>query len=183
MFGGYGYIGEYPVEQLVRDGKIMSIYEGTNGVQAMDLLGRKMRMEGGALFMEWMEDAQKDIAEGNALGFADEGEALNKAVQTLGMTAMHLGQVGMTGDLEGAMVQATPFQRMFGTVVLGLEALRQAVAAKRVIEERGETPHLKSKVLNLKFYVANVLPQAVALGKGIQSGDKSCLDDGLFLTR
>src|SRR5690606_4739763 len=55
VYGGYGYIQEYPVEQLVRDTKIQSIYEGTNGIQAMDLLGRKMRIANGALFQAWAE--------------------------------------------------------------------------------------------------------------------------------
>lgn len=180
VLGGYGYIGEYPVEQLVRDGKIMSIYEGTNGIQALDLLGRKMRQKGGQLFMDWMQDGLALCAQGKQAGFEKEASQLEKAVNQIGATAMHLGQVGMGGNLEGTLLQATPFLEMFGTVHLGLEALDQACVARRVIDRDGETRHLKGKLLNLSFYTANLLPKAVALGKAIQAGDESCLTEGLF---
>ena len=70
---------------------------------------------------------------------------------------------------------------LFGTIHLALEALQQARVAKRVIAERGETPHLKGKALNLRFFVANLLPQSIALAKAIQSSDDSCLDESLFV--
>ncbi|MEZ4317944.1 MAG: acyl-CoA dehydrogenase [Myxococcota bacterium] len=180
VLGGYGFIGEYPVEQLVRDGKIMSIYEGTNGIQALDLLGRKMRQKGGGLFMDWMQDALKECGFAREVGFGDEAAALEKAINHIGATAMHLGQVGMGGNMEGTLLQATPFLEMFGTVHLGLEAIQQARVAKKVIERDGESRHLKGKIANLRFYVANILPKAVALGKIIQGGDETCLEAGLF---
>jgi len=180
VMGGYGFIGEYPMEQLLRDAKIMSIYEGTNGIQALDLLGRKMRMKGGALFMDWMQDANQEVGKAVEAGFAAEAEAVGKSIQALGAAAMHLAGVGGTGNVDGAMLQATPFQRMFGTVQLAIECLQQARIAKDVIAERGSTPHLASKALNLRFYVNHILPQAVALGKTIRSGDESCLDEALF---
>ena len=93
---------------------------------------------------------------------------------------MHLAQVGMTSGIDSAMLQAVPFQRMLGTAVLALEALDQAAVAHRLIAANGETPHLAGKLLNLRFYVHNILPTAVALGKGIQSSDESCLDPRLF---
>jgi len=180
VLGGYGYIGEYPVEQLVRDGKIMSIYEGTNGIQALDLLGRKMRVKGGQLFMDWMQDGLKECAAAKAEGFEAEAAAVEKAINHIGATAMHLGQLGMAGNMEGTLLQATPFQEMFGTVHLGLEALNQARVAKKVIARDGESTHLSGKLANLKFYTANILPKAVAIGKSIQHGDESCLAPGLF---
>jgi alkylation response protein AidB-like acyl-CoA dehydrogenase len=179
-FGGYGYIGEYPIEQVVRDMKITSIYEGTNGIQAMDLIGRKLRQKNGALFMEWMQDALSFLGSAAEEGFEDEAANLTKSVNALAATAMHLSGLGMKGNLPGVFVQASPFQKMFGYVHLGLESLEQARVAKRLMAESGETVHLKSKQLNVKFYVANILPQAIALGKSIQVGDESCLDDSLF---
>lgn len=179
VLGGYGYIGEYPMEQLVRDAKIMSIYEGTNGVQAMDLLGRKMRMKGGKVFMEWLGDAQKLVH--SCLGeFPDEAGAIGKAVGHVGATAMHLGGLGQRGNMAGAMLQATPFQTMMGHVVLALEALDQARVAKAKIDAGEDTPFMQGKLLNLKFFVHNLLPSAVALGKAIQAGDESSLDEILF---
>jgi hypothetical protein len=69
---------------------------------------------------------------------------------------------------------------MFGTVLLGMEALEQAVVARRLAGERGDSPLYTGKLRNLEFYVTSLLPHAVALGKSIQSGDESCLDPALF---
>jgi alkylation response protein AidB-like acyl-CoA dehydrogenase len=180
VLGGYGYIGEYPVEQLVRDAKIMSIYEGTNGIQALDLLGRKLRQKGGALFMDWMQDGLKECALGKSDGFEVEATALEKAVNATGAAAMHLGAIGMQGNLEGALVQAYPFLQMMGNVHLGLETLNQARAARAMIASDGDSPRRRAKFANLKFYVANLLPMAHAHGKRVQSGDVSALDEALF---
>jgi len=179
VLGGYGYTQEYPMEQLVRDAKIASVYEGTNGIQAMDLLARKLRQKGGALLMDWIQDSGK-LCTASMEDFPAEAGALAKAIQHVGATAMHLGGLGAQGKLDSTLLQATPFLNMFGTVHLGLEALHQARTAKKVIAERGETPHLKGKLLNLSFYTSNLLPKAIALGKSIQVGDESCMDEVLF---
>jgi hypothetical protein len=78
------------------------------------------------------------------------------------------------------MLQAAPFLDQFGYVAIAVEALSQAVVAKRVIAERGSTPHLAAKAANLAFVVAHLLPRATALGKVVTSGDESCLDPELF---
>lgn len=179
-YGGYGYIGEYPVEQLVRDAKITSIYEGTNGIQAMDLVGRKLRIGGGALFIEWMNEANGALSQAGDAGFVAQAGALGKAVQQLAGAAMHLAGLGKARKVEAAMAQAYPFLRMFGTVLLGMEALEQAVVAQRLAAERGPSPLLTGKLRNLDFFVASLLPQAIGLGKSITSGDESCLDPELF---
>ncbi len=180
VFGGYGYTQEFPVEQVVRDAKIQSIYEGTNGIQALDLLGRKMRIGGGKLFMAWMQDAGKRLEAGKQAGFAAEADAINKAMQNVGASAMHIAGVGGKGNIDAAMINAVPFLNSFGYVVLGLEALEQAIVAKSMIESKGETAFLKGKLLNLSFYVARILPIATALCKTVQSGDASALDPSLF---
>ncbi|TPV95691.1 MAG: acyl-CoA dehydrogenase [Myxococcales bacterium FL481] len=180
VFGGYGYISEYPVEQLVRDAKIQSIYEGTNGIQALDLLARKLRIDGGRLLMEWMQDAQQRAEAGKAAGFSDDAAALTKAVQAVGASAMHLGGQAQKGEVEGAMLQAVPFLRAFGLVVLGLECMEQAVLAHGAIESGRDDALLRGKSLNLRFYVHQILPGAIALAKSIQSGDVSCLDPQLW---
>lgn len=179
IFGGYGFTQEFPVEQLVRDAKIQSIYEGTNGIQALDLVGRKMRMEGGRLFMEWMQYAKERAAAGAEAGFTAEAEAFNKSIDAVGAAAMHMAGVGQK-DIEAAMLYAVPFLNAMGYVVLGLEALDQAVVAKAKIEAGTETPFLKGKLLNLDFYVANFLTKVVGLSKTVRSGDTSCLDAALF---
>ncbi|HRI09009.1 MAG TPA: acyl-CoA dehydrogenase [Nannocystaceae bacterium] len=180
VYGGYGYTGEFPVEQLVRDAKIMSIYEGTNGIQALDLLGRKMRIGSGALFIEWMQETESELRRHAKAGFIPQAAAISKVVQSLAATAMHLANLARTRKIDAAMVQATPFLRMFGLVLLAVEAIEQAAVAKRLIETKGSTPYLRGKLLSLDFYVTSVLPQAIALSKIIQSGDESALDPELF---
>lgn len=180
VYGGYGYIGEYPVEQLVRDVKICSIYEGTNGIQAMDLVGRKLRVGGGALFIQWMQETEAELAAASAAGHVAAAAAISKAVQLLAASAMHLAGLGKARKIEAAMSQAVPFCRMFGLVLLGVECVDQAMVAARLRDTRGDEPLLVGKQRNLEFYVSAILPQAIALGKTIQSNDESALDPSLF---
>lgn len=181
VLGGYGFLSEFPVEQHMRDNKIASIYEGTNGIQAMDLLGRKLRIKNGALFMEWLEEFTKELDTAKGKGIDNEIKELEKARDTLGAAAMHLAQLAFGGNLASAMLHACNFLTAFGTVVLGQQALLQASTAIRMLAAgEGEQRHLKGKLLNLKFYVANLLPQATALSRVIRSGDESCLDELLF---
>ncbi|MCA9708313.1 MAG: acyl-CoA dehydrogenase [Myxococcales bacterium] len=181
VYGGYGFIKEYPVEQLVRDSKIQSIYEGTNGIQAMDLLGRKMRINGGALFMEWMADTQILLQEAGKEGFGAQAGAIQRAIGQLGASAMHLGKLAGDRKIDTAFLQAVPFLKTFGYTLLAMEALDQARVAKKLIAEHGEEkPLWVRKLAGLDFYVNSVLPQAVAWAKAVQSGDESPLDDRVF---
>lgn len=183
-YGGYGYIGEYPVEQHLRDAKISSIYEGTNGIQAMDLLGRKMRKGSGALFMQWLNECNLELERARGTHkMDDEVAGLERARDQLGQTAMHLGALGMQGNIRGAMLQASPFLEQFGIVVLGLHAVWQARVALELLDKspsEADAKFYNGKVANARFYVRNLLPKATALAKGIQSADESCLADGLF---
>jgi alkylation response protein AidB-like acyl-CoA dehydrogenase len=182
-FGGYGYTGEYSVEQVVRDTKIASIYEGTNGIQAMDLLGRKMSKAQGALFMTWMNGLNAELERCKAHEqLADDITAIEKARDSLGASAMHLGGLGMQGQVRGAMLQASPFLDQFGNVVLAQQAIIQArIALEKLDAARGqEVNYLKGKVLGCHFYCNNVLPHSMALGKSIRNADESCLDEVLF---
>ncbi len=181
VYGGYGFTKEFPVEQLVRDSKIQSIYEGTNGIQALDLLGRKMRINGGALFMEWMADAQVLLQESGKEGFGAQAGAIQRAIGQLGASAMHLGKLAGDRKINTAFLQAVPFLKTFGYVLLAMEALDQARVAKKLIAENGEEkPLWIRKVAGLDFYVNHLLPQAVAWAKTVQSNDESPLDERLF---
>ncbi len=183
-YGGYGYISEYPVEQYVRDCKIASIYEGTNGVQAMDLIGRKMRAKQGMIFMTWMTELNESLAAAKATGALDqEVAAMEKARDDLANCAMHLGGLGMQGNLKGAFLQASPFLTLFGTVVLGREAIEQARAAHEKLQGEitdNDQRFYKGKLLNARFYASAVLPTTKAIAATITSGDASCMDEALF---
>ena len=93
---------------------------------------------------------------------------------------MHLGQLAGGGKIEPAFLQAVPFLKTFGVVLLGLEALDQARVAKKLIAERGASPLLQRKLLGVDFYVAHILPQAVAYAKTVTSSDESPLDEAIF---
>jgi len=183
-YGGYGYTKEYPVEQYVRDTKISSIYEGTNGVQAMDLLGRKMRAQQGMVFMAWMSETAEVLEAARATDKLNaEVTNMENARDALANCAMHLGGLGMAGDFKGAMLQASPFLTLFGHVALGREAMEQALIALKKLDGEvtdSERTFYKGKILNAKFYAHNVLPTSTALAAAITSGDASCMDEALF---
>ena len=185
VFGGYGYTGEYPVEQVVRDTKIASIWEGTNGIQALDLLGRKMRKKNGMVFMGWMQEAGNTISAAKAHGELKEpAEALEKALNALGAAAMHLSGLGMQGQLDAAMAHASAFLDAMGCVVLGLHALWQGTIAQARLDagelSEADSNFYRGKVVGAQFYAAQVLPKAIATTKVIRSGDQTCMDPALF---
>ncbi len=183
VFGGYGYCGEYPVEQYVRDAKIFSIYEGTNGIQALDLLGRKVSMGGGILLLRYMGEINEilDGARGRQT-LAIEIEAVEKARDLLGAVTFQLGSYNASGDRAYPVLQATPYLNLFGTVVLAVELLKQAALADRALEQGGaslsspDASFYRNKVRTARFYIHNILPQARSLAKGIEAGDRSALE-------
>jgi hypothetical protein len=136
VYGGYGYTQEYPIEQLARDCKIASIYEGTNGIQAMDLLARKLGMKKGQVFMRFMQDVQKTTA------IAKEhqqlkplAENLDNALNKLGEAAMHMGTTAMSPKLRTAFAFASPFLRAMGDVIMGWMLLWRANTALPKLEK------------------------------------------------
>jgi alkylation response protein AidB-like acyl-CoA dehydrogenase len=130
VFGGYGYTKDYPVEQLLRDCKITSIYEGTNGIQAMDLLGRKLGLKKGAVFMNLLQEMQNTIEQAKAYDALKElHPKLGKAVTRLGEIAMHIGQTAMSPDFKTAFGFAQPFQDVMGDVIMAWMHLWRATLA------------------------------------------------------
>ena len=131
VHGGYGYCGEYPVEQLCRDVKITSIYEGTNGIQAMDLVGRKLSMKKGALVMGWMKEINEFIEKHRAHpAFGPAIAQLEKAKNTLVTVSMHFAKVAAGGDRLYPMLHACLYLEMFGETELAYLLLHQAIIAK-----------------------------------------------------
>jgi len=130
VFGGYGYTKDYPVEQLLRDCKITSIYEGTNGIQAMDLLGRKLGQKNGVVFMNLLQEIQNTIERAKDFTeLKDLHPEVNKAVTRLGEIAMHIGQTAMSPDFKTAFAFAQPFQDVMGDVILAWMLLWRATLA------------------------------------------------------
>jgi alkylation response protein AidB-like acyl-CoA dehydrogenase len=167
IYGGYGYIKEYPMEQLLRDCRITPIYEGTNGIQAMDLLGRKLGMNKGKPIMDLMVEIQHTIADAKAnsktTGLAAKVE---KALNKLGEVALNLGQTAMSPKVMAAFAHAYPFMEVAGDVVLAWQLLWRATLAARKLDNgarKKDAVFYEGQLKSAEFFIHTLLP--VALGK------------------
>jgi alkylation response protein AidB-like acyl-CoA dehydrogenase len=166
VYGGYGYIREYPQEQLVRDCRITMIYEGTNGIQAMDLLGRKLGMNGGKPIMDLFAEVQQCIGEAKALSaLAPLAEQVEKAANKLGEVAMHMGATAMSEKVLTAFANAYPFMEVCGDVTLAWMLLWRATIAARKQDKAKKRDRVfyEGQIKTCEFFVGNLLP--ISLGK------------------
>jgi alkylation response protein AidB-like acyl-CoA dehydrogenase len=176
VFGGHGYIREWGMEQFVRDARIAQIYEGTNGVQAMDLVGRKLAKDGGrgvrALFAAVAADIASAKAHGDAAGLADP---LEKALGDLQASTMWLAQNGMT-DPNNAGAGAYAYMQLMGLVSLGWMWLKMAsVAQKLLADGSDESDFLEAKLTTARFFAKRELVGSSALRGQIEAGGDSVM--------
>jgi acyl-CoA dehydrogenase len=164
VHGGMGYIGETGVEQHERDIRIAAIYEGTNGVQAMDLVGRKLPMRAGGVVTDQLAaiDATVGLLDGD---LAPIGERLADAVAALREATDWLLANAPT-DPRHALAGASPYLRMFGTVLGGWFLARQALAARAAGDDRFHA----AKVVTATYYADQVLPTARGLLPSVTAG-------------
>ncbi|MGA9476735.1 MAG: acyl-CoA dehydrogenase [Desulfobacterales bacterium] len=162
VYGGYGYIRDYPMEQLLRDCRITMIYEGTNGIQAMDLLGRKLGLNQGKPIMDLLGEIQKTLARAKGVerlkGLADRVE---KAVNRLGETALHLGQTAMSPKVLNAFAFAHPFMDVCGDVILAWLHLWRATVAVAALEKgakKKDAAFYEGQVKSAEFFIHTILP-------------------------
>jgi alkylation response protein AidB-like acyl-CoA dehydrogenase len=184
VFGGHGYIWENGMEQYVRDARIAQIYEGTNGVQAMDLVGRKLALNGGRALQAFLKIVATEVAEakGNEklAGFAD---ALEKACQQLQAATMWLMQNAMKNP-DNAGAGAHHYMHILGIVSTGLMWLRMAKAASDLLAAgEGDARYLEAKLVTARFFAERIMPDAGALRRKIEGGAESlmALDPDMFL--
>jgi alkylation response protein AidB-like acyl-CoA dehydrogenase len=196
IHGGYGYCREYPVEQFLRDIKIASIYEGTNGIQALDLVGRKLSMHQGALFRAivaetgiLLKTAKKNYR------LKDIVEPFDAARKQLIEVTRYFGLKSITEDFMIPVLYATPYLELFGDVAVGFMLLWQAVIADRRLNElytdaKADTPQKKAefvrsnrsaafyrgKVASAEFFANSILSLAQGKARAIMSGERSALD-------
>ncbi len=139
IYGGYGFTREYPVEQLLRDCKITSIYEGTSGIQAMDLLGRKLTMKNGAAFQALLCEMETTIARAAAMPeLSDMASGLKTVVDGMKTAADTLIQLMMSAHLLEALAASHPFLEVMGDVIMGWMLLwRAAVAVPELLRISG----------------------------------------------
>lgn len=139
ILGGYGYTSEYLPEAYMRDQKLNTLHEGTNGIQSMDLLGRKVMSKGGASLRALAEEIGASVARAREAGCDPElCSALDEAVGTVGAITMELGQRGMAGDADAMLGHSWDYLDMFATLVIGWQWLNMAAVAKSapISEER-----------------------------------------------
>jgi alkylation response protein AidB-like acyl-CoA dehydrogenase len=164
VHGGMGYIGETGVEQHERDVRIAAIYEGTNGVQAMDLVGRKLPMRAGGVVHDQLAAMEATVAELDG-DLAPIGESLADAVAALREATDWLLAHGLA-DPRDALAGATPYLRLFGTVLGGWFLARQALAARAA----GDDGYHAAKVVTARYYADQVLPTARGLLPAVSAG-------------
>jgi len=175
VFGGHGYIREYGMEQYVRDARIAMIYEGTNGVQAMDLVGRKLPRHGGKAAMALFGLISADIAEARDGPQAALAGHLEKAVGQLQAGAMWLMQNSMK-DPNNAGAAAYPLMTMMGVVALGWMWLKMARAAQALLDAgEGDKAFLEAKLVTARFYAERILPDAGALRRKLEGGAEAVM--------
>ena len=176
VYGGHGYIEEHGMSQFARDARITQIYEGANGVQALDLVGRKLAADGGKPVMAFFEMIKGFIAE-NSGGDLDEDfleplKAASKDLQAAGMFFMQNGMKNPNAALAGSY----DFMHLFGHVCLGFMWARMGVASQKALADgASDEAFHRAKLATGRFYMARQLPATKMHLARIQSGDSTVM--------
>ncbi|MDD5711922.1 MAG: acyl-CoA dehydrogenase [Smithellaceae bacterium] len=181
VYGGYGYCAEYPAEQFMRDMKIASLYEGTNGIQALDLVGRKLGMKKGAYFMTLLGEMNATVAKYKGLdGLADIAADVQAAGNTLAETSMFFASSAKAGKFMIPVSNAYPFMMMMGRIVIAWLLLWEAGVATAKLagidKDSADGIYLKGKVSTARYFIKHVLPEIDGVVRAIKSEDLSMLD-------
>ena len=172
VYGGHGYIRDHGMEQLVRDARICMIYEGANGIQALDLVGRKMPAHMGRFLRQFFHPVQAFIEENAA---DPKVLPLAKSFAALQQATAHLAAVSLK-DPEEAGAAATDYLRLMGLVALGFMWAKSAkVAEAKLPDANGDAGFYKAKLTTAQFFADRLLPQTGALWSAIKSGKASMM--------
>ncbi len=175
VHGGYGVIGEYGVEQYVRDVRVTMIYEGTNGIQALDLVGRKLPQAAGKYLRVFFHPIDAFIAghKDNA-AMAEFIKPLAKNVEYLQQATMYIAGAGLKNP-DDAAAGAVEYQKMFALVALAHGWARQAEIAMGKLASGDEKEFYQAKIDTARFFMQKILPQTTSLLQSIVSGSKSMM--------
>lgn len=176
VYGGHGYITEWGMEQFVRDARIAMIYEGTNGIQAMDLVGRKLGQNGGRAVQALFGVIAAEIAEAKGSEkLASFAEALETANGELQKATMWFMQHGMTNP-NNAGAGAYHYMHIMGIVSLGLMWLRMSKAAQAALEAgTGNAKYYEAKLVTAQYFAERFLPDAGSLRRKIEGGSEAIM--------
>jgi alkylation response protein AidB-like acyl-CoA dehydrogenase len=183
VYGGHGYIRDHGMEQLVRDARISMIYEGTNGVQALDLVGRKLPQGAGRMLRTFFHPVSAFVEAHS--GHAQLGEMVRGLGKAFGALQLATGQLAAKGlaDPEEAGAAATEYLRLFGLVALGFMWARTAViAVDRLAGGDADAAFYNAKLITARFYMERVLPQVGGLLVAIKAGKGAmmAMDEAAF---
>ncbi|WP_454744398.1 acyl-CoA dehydrogenase C-terminal domain-containing protein [Ciceribacter selenitireducens] len=177
VFGGHGYIEEHGMSQYVRDARIAMIYEGANGIQALDLVGRKLGANGGravmALFKEIGDFCEENRADENLSFFT---KSLKKGLNDLQASTMWFMQNAMAKP-DNAGAGSTDYMHMFGLVVLGYMWAKMAKAANESLAAgTGDADYFKNKLLTGRFFMEKIMPETALRKIRIEAGADSVME-------
>ena len=193
VYGGYGYIQEYPVEQLMRDSRIFMIYEGTNGIQAMDLIGRKLSMNKGASFAHFMDQIKATLEMAKEVeGIEGLCEKVSHALSRVEELAQNMAHRSRSEDFLNAYAFAHPFLEVVGDLTFAwMHLWRAAVAVPKLAKKVGsldkeaiakkaaknkDAAFYAGTLETARFYINTLLPATHGKMDAIIDGD-TCLED------
>jgi len=176
VFGGHGYIEEQGMSQYVRDARITMIYEGANGVQAMDLVGRKLAQNGGRAIQAFFAIVDEECARAKGdEARADFATRLEKANGELKAATMWFMQNGMANP-NNIGAGAHHYMHIMGIVALGSMWLMMAEAAQKALAEgRGNKDFLEAKLVTARYFGERFLPDAGSLRRKIEAGSEAMM--------
>lgn len=157
--GGYGYCKDYPIEQYMRDSKIMSLYEGTNGIQSIDLMGRKMRINDAAPYKAFQKE-MNDFVENNSDNeyFAPEISELKDSMEKMWTFSSHMFERMQQDPLDWAS-KTYPSLKAFGELIMVWRLLEMGIIAQRQLEKKQSSKFYLGKLYQAKYYASEALPK------------------------
>jgi alkylation response protein AidB-like acyl-CoA dehydrogenase len=175
VFGGHGYVGEWGMEQYVRDARITMIYEGANGVQAMDLVGRKLAQNGGRAVQAFFKLVDDECAAAKGSKLEDFATRLEKANGELKAATMWFMQNGMANP-NNVGAGAHHYMHIMGIVALGLQWLRMATAAQAALDAgTGNAKFYETKLVTARYFAERFIPDCGALRRKIEAGSEAIM--------
>ena len=171
VYGGMGYVEETGVAQYLRDARIAPIYEGTNGIQALDLIFRKLPLDSGQAMQRLLGDVNSVIKEMSQAGdvLSSMSEKLKIEVDKLSEVTLWLGSKMLEGELVDASAGASPYIKMFGQVLGGYYMGKAALLATKKYDETGDE-YYAEKITLSKFYIEQLLPLASGYASAVTAG-------------
>jgi hypothetical protein len=174
VHGGMGFVEETGAAQYLRDARITTIYEGTTGIQAMDLVGRKIAREAGATAKAWLASLKSLDAELGRSGNPDIKALRAQLAQGAQAVADGVNYIVETKDARATFAGAVPFLKLMGIVAGGWQMARAALAAEKKLTS-GDRPFLEAKIATARFYGDQVLVQAPALRDTVVKGSPAVM--------